>query len=499
MENNYEVAIIGSGLSGLSTAYILAKNGFKVAVFEKNQQFGGCLQSFRRSGIDFETGMHYIGSIEDGQVLHKYFKYLSILDDIEIESLDKSCYDVIDFKGERYNFANGYENYVESLANRFPNNVNDIKEYVKKIHQVTERSSYYSFSDFNYGNLLLPELISNSVSKFISQVTDNETLQNVLAGNIILYAGLKNKTPFYIHALTNDLYINSAYRVVGTSDNIAKSLVKSLKNMSVDLFNNSEVKKVICNDKQVTAIEINNGERFEVKNLISSIHPTSLLQMLDTKLIRKAYRERICNIEQTISTFIVYIKYKKNKVPYMNSNFFKYRDTSVWNCEFYDEKNWPKSYFYMHQCYEKNQKFAEGGILLTYMNYADVVKWNGTKIGKRGSDYEDFKCAKAEQLLSVLEQDMPGTLNNIEGYWTSTPLTYQDYTATKHGSMYGIARDVNDPINTFVSPRTKLPNLFLVGQNTNSHGVLGVIISSVIAASELLGKDFLMKQINEFK
>ena len=38
MENNYEVAVIGSGLSGLSIAYILAKNGYKVVVFEKNTQ-----------------------------------------------------------------------------------------------------------------------------------------------------------------------------------------------------------------------------------------------------------------------------------------------------------------------------------------------------------------------------------------------------------------------------------------------------------------------------
>lgn len=99
MENNYEVIVIGSGLSGLSIAYILAKNGFKVAVFEKNAQFGGCLQSFKREGVTFETGMHYVGSIEEGQILHKYFNYLSILDDIELSSLNKSCYDIIDFRG----------------------------------------------------------------------------------------------------------------------------------------------------------------------------------------------------------------------------------------------------------------------------------------------------------------------------------------------------------------------------------------------------------------
>lgn len=499
MENNYEVIVIGSGLSGLSIAYILAKNGFKVAVLEKNAQFGGCLQSFKREGVTFETGMHYVGSIEEGQILHKYFNYLSILDDIELSSLNKSCYDIIDFRGERYSYANGHENFVETLSQKFPYNVNDIKEYVKAIHNVTENSPYYSFKNFDTLNILDPAHVKTSINEYISQITKNEALQNVLTGNIPLYAGLKDKTPLYIHALISDFYINSAYRIVGSSDNIAKSLVKSLKNMGVDVFNNSEVKKVICDNKQVTAIELKDGNRINTKYLISSIHPEYLLQMIDSNLIRKAYRERINNMEQTVSTFTVFIKFKENTVPYLNSNFFKYRDDSIWDCETYTEGNWPKSYLYMHQCSEKDQKFAKGAILFAYMNYADVAKWNGTRIGRRGADYEEFKKIKAEKLLSCLEKDMPGILSNIDNYWTSTPLTYQDYTATKEGSTYGVVRDVSSPIQTTISQRTKIPNLFLTGQNTNSHGVLGVIISSVITASELLGKEFLINQINKFE
>ena len=51
-------------------------------------------------------------------------------------------------------------------------------------------------------------------------------------------------------------------------------------------------------------------------------------------------------------------------------------------------------------------------------------------------------------------------MNNIEYYETSTPLTYRDYTATKEGSMYGILRDTNLPVQTYISQRTKIPNLF---------------------------------------
>ena len=36
--------IIGSGLGGLSTGVILAKNGYEVTILEQAKQIGGCLQ-----------------------------------------------------------------------------------------------------------------------------------------------------------------------------------------------------------------------------------------------------------------------------------------------------------------------------------------------------------------------------------------------------------------------------------------------------------------------
>lgn len=66
MSNKYNVVIIGSGLGGLVCGYILSKNGLRVAIVEKNSLPGGCLQTFVRKGVKFETGMHYIGSMDEG-------------------------------------------------------------------------------------------------------------------------------------------------------------------------------------------------------------------------------------------------------------------------------------------------------------------------------------------------------------------------------------------------------------------------------------------------
>jgi len=134
-------------------------------------------------------------------------------------------------------------------------------------------------------------------------------------------------------------------------------------------------------------------------------------------------------------------------------------------------------------------------LLIAYMKYDEVRQWEHTTIGKRGDDYEAFKQEKSEKLLNALEQSFPGIRSRIESYSSSTPLTYRDYTATKEGSMYGVVRDKNFPTQTLVSQRTRIPNLFMTGQNINSHGILGVTIGSIITCSEFLGINTIIKDI----
>jgi all-trans-retinol 13,14-reductase len=117
-------------------------------------------------------------------------------------------------------------------------------------------------------------------------------------------------------------------------------------------------------------------------------------------------------------------------------------------------------------------------------------------VGDRGEAYKAFKQRKAEKLLAQIESQFPGTLANIEAYYTSTPLTYLNYTGTIKGAAYGVLRDVN---SQRIVHRTKIPNLFFAGQNTNSHGIMGVIVGSVITCSEFLGREFLWEQINHAK
>ena len=61
--------------------------------------------------------------------------------------------------------------------------------------------------------------------------------------------------------------------------------------------------------------------------------------------------------------------------------------------------------------------------------------------------------------------------------------------------MYGLAKDVSQGLAGRVPHRTKVPNLLLAGQNVNSHGIMGVLVGTIAACSELVPPQKLLKQI----
>ena len=55
-----DVIIIGSGISGLYCAALLAKAGKRVLVLEQHYVAGGCTHCFEDKGWEFDTGSSYI-------------------------------------------------------------------------------------------------------------------------------------------------------------------------------------------------------------------------------------------------------------------------------------------------------------------------------------------------------------------------------------------------------------------------------------------------------
>ena len=482
-----KVIIIGSGLGGLSCGVILARAGYEVTVLEQGTQVGGCLQCFSRRGGKFETGMHFIGSASEGQTLDRLLNFIEVKPDITLSQLDTTGYDVVSLCGQHFRFANGREAFIEQMSQYFPSQRDALVSYYDLVEKVASASSMHSLKNVETDAAIKMEYQLRTINEVIDEVITDPLLAKVLVGNLPLYAAEKDKTPFATHAFIMDFYNQSAYRIVGGSDQVAASLVKTIGRYGGRVLTRSKATKIVCDDTHATHVEVNGEELLEADIVISDAHPMRTLELLDTNLIRPAFRKRINAIPQTVGGFSVYLRFKENTVPYMNSNFYGYLTDSPWNCEHYDDASWPKGYLYMHLCHEPQPQFAKTGVILSYMQMSDVEKWKGTRVGHRGDDYEAFKHERAERLIAALEREFPALRGQIADYYTSTPLTYQDYTGTEGGGMYGIAKDVSLGAACRVPHRTRVPNVLQTGQNINSHGILGVMVGTIVTCTEILG------------
>ncbi|MEN8121049.1 MAG: FAD-dependent oxidoreductase [Bacteroidota bacterium] len=497
MSNKYDAIIIGGGLGGLLTGNILSREGMKVLVIEQNNKLGGSIQSFAKKKTIFNTGLNYTESLGDGEVLNKYFKYFKIMDKLKIKQLDIDCFNKISFGTDdiEYPLAQGHDNFVEKLSVYFPGSENSLRNYIKTIKNTCEAFPLYTF-DTSSGISTDERVLQQSAYKYIQSVHPDRKLQQVLAGMNPLYGGVVEKTPLYVHALINYSFINSVWRLVDGSSQIAARIADGIKSNGGEIMLSSKVVSIGGKNKQVQYIKLENGESIFADKIISNMHPASTLKLVPPELSKKVYQKRITSLENTIGMFTIYIVLKKNSFSYYNHNFHHFTKENVWTTN-YKESNWPEHYFLYTPAISKSDKWADGLIAMTYMNYNEVKKWENTYIENRGEEYLDFKRKKAEKLIDSIEKKFPNIRQSIDSYYTSTPLTYRDYTGTVDGSSYGILKDYNDPFSTIITPRSRIKNLYFTGQNLNMHGILGVTISAVLTSAEIIGFDYLLKKIHK--
>ena len=495
----FDVLIIGTGMGGLVCGNILAKEGYSVCMVEKNKQLGGCLQIYVRDRVIFDSGVHYIGALDKGQNLYQIFKWLGLMDKLKLEQMDLA-FDRILLDGDEkeYGIMQGYEAYEDEMIRNFPEEVNAIRNYTKTIREICDNFPLYRLR-LDGDAEKKQEYMKVSAKQFIESITQNEKLRSVFAGNNMLYAGEGESTPFYIHALTVNSYMESAWRCLDGGSQIAKILAKNISAAGGLIIKNKEVKKLVTENGVIKSAVLSDGSGIQAKFYVSNTTPSNTYRMIDTELIRPVTRKRVEDMRTTVSSFTLNIVFKKNHFPYIKHNYYYHKEGSLWGMESYTEENWPLGYA-MYLSPGAKKEFASGMTIFAYMRYDEVRPWASsfnTVSAKqnRGPEYEEFKKRKTEKLLDRVEERFPALRKAILHTYSSTPLSFRDYIGNDDGNLYGTAKDYKSPLGTLISPKTKIPNLYLTGQYLNLHGILGTAISGLITSMALTGKDDFIEKI----
>ena len=456
----FDVIIIGSGLGGLVCANLLSKKGLKVLVLERQHQPGGCMQSYRRGSMMYDTGLHYVGGLAEGQPLHDMFRELNLLS-LPWQRLDADGFDRIMIGDREYRFAEGYENFVETLVKDFPDDRESLQRYITLMQCTDERW-----------------MQQTNAYEYLSSIIPNPLLLSVLSGACIKMELKRDTLPLFTFVHGNAPFIQSSWRLKGDGNLLVQRLIDNLMRQGGEIICDAEVEELIEKDGLISKAVCKNGDTYQARYFISDAHPSVTLSLVrESQVLKKVYRRRIDNLENTNGMFTAQLLLKPDSVPYFNYNEFLYDGLEAWD---------GRGYMVSCRVPEDGSVYTRQIDILTPMNISECAAWTDTRCMRRGKEYLQFKEQKAQQCIAVAERFLPGLHQHVQEIHTSTPLTYRDYNLSPDGSAYGIRKDAAAPLLTVLSPRTSIPNLLLTGQNLMLHGLHGVTMTAMYTTSEIL-------------
>lgn len=499
-DDRKSVVIIGGGLGGLFSGALLAKEGFKVTIVEKHSQLGGGLMSFYRHGVEFATGMHVLGGFRKGGSVYKILNYLGILDKIKIRNPSPDCMDYLTIlsDGTTYSIPSGKENFIRYFQQLFPQESENIKNYVEKLFQISEELGFFYLRPDNTSNFEHSSIFYIPADKLIEQYVGDERLQKILAYLNPLCGGELEHTPAFIFAIINVLYISGQSKFEGSSRQLTNALAELIRNNDGEIFTNQLVTKLNVDNGKVVSVETSSNNTFYADYFISSIHPATLISLTDTNLFNKAYRNRVSGLLNSYSAFCVYITFKPESFRYIEPICYCQADYStIWNSSVYDEATWPEGFIYLTPCEDNQGEFANKMEVVSMMPYSACERWANTVVGKRGEDYKAWKNEMMNRILDKMERLYPGFRGCIEFVEAASPLTIRDYYAAPEGAIFGVKKDCENLYSSFIPFKTKIENLFQTGQNVNIHGCCGVPLTAINTTEAIVGEHVILNKIND--
>jgi phytoene dehydrogenase-like protein len=76
-----KVIVVGAGIAGLSAGIYAAQSGFDVTIAEKHDIAGGVCTSWRRKGYLFEGGIHWMTGTSPSSIINKFWRETGALED----------------------------------------------------------------------------------------------------------------------------------------------------------------------------------------------------------------------------------------------------------------------------------------------------------------------------------------------------------------------------------------------------------------------------------
>jgi phytoene dehydrogenase-like protein len=453
---DYDVLIIGAGMSGLAAGIRSAYYGEKVCIVEKHHRVGGLNSFYNRGGRKFDVGLHAMTNYVPKGV--KLSPLPKLLRQLKLKAEDFALYpqrmSVIKFPNKTLRFDNDFNFFVQEVTGNFPGQADKFEELLKTIFEYDEL------------NLSAKPISAREV---VSSIISNPLLVDMIFCPVMFYGNAQENDMEFgqFVIMFKSIFCEGFARPQAGVRQILDVLVKKYKDCGGELKMKCAVTSLKCANGRVASILLENGEVLTADKILSSAGYVETMKLLTDYDFSKFN----CQVGQL--SFIEFILVL-NKEPaemghnttitfYNNSNRFEYRRPD----ELVDVSS---GVICCPNNFQFENPLPEGMIRIT--NMANFDLWNSL-------DEEEYKAQKT----AWLEATLKGVVKFVADFRDSiiftdifTPKTIHRFTGHINGAVYGTP-------NKIKTGRTHLDNLFICGTDQGFLGIVGAMLSGVSMAN----------------
>lgn len=309
------VVVIGAGVSGLATACLLARDGYRVTVLEKNEDFGGRAGIWQQDGFTFDTGPSWYLMPE---VFDHFYRMMGTTthDRLDLVPLQPGYRIYGEPEGDDeeapLDVSAGAEAAAALFESRERGGAARIRTYLAsatKTYHASVRSFLYnpfaSWRDFTSAQVLravpavLP-LLARSLWRFAGRRFEDTRLRQILGYPAVFLGTSPFVAPALYHLMSHMDLVDGVKYPVGGFRRFVASLVDIARENNVELLTDSDVVGITSDRGAVRSVEyLRDGQRHHldadiVVSAIDEHHTeTALLQPTDRSYKGKRWHKQI--------------------------------------------------------------------------------------------------------------------------------------------------------------------------------------------------------------